>query len=100
MHKDKITDYPGKKISQLVQSKWDSNFSSKIEIVVGSGWVNGWYAQNLSYHLASRPKWKQKLEKYSDKGTVWIKGFNEIEKCSGILYKIKNLNDVCMFKNK
>ena len=100
MHKDKRTDYPGKKISQLVQSKWDSNFSSKIEIVVGSGWVNGWYAQNLSYHLASRPKWKQKLEKYSDKGTVWIKGFNEIEKCSGILYKIQNMNDVCMFKNK
>ena len=46
---NKRTDYPGKKISQVVQTQWDSNFSDKITIVVGSGWINGWYAQNLSY---------------------------------------------------
>ena len=58
---NKRTDYPGKKISQIVQTQWNNNFSNKIEIVVGYGWVDGgWYAGNLSYHLKSRPKWTPK----------------------------------------
>ena len=48
---DERTDYPGKKISQIVQTQWKNNFSNEIEIVVGYGWKDGWYAKNLSYHL-------------------------------------------------
>ena len=98
--KNERTDYPGKKISEIVQNQWKNNFSNKIEIVVGEGWVNGWYAQNLSYHLKSRPLWKMKLEKYNNKGTVWIRGLNEINNCSGVFYKIKPYNDICMFGDK
>ncbi len=95
------TDYPGRKVSKIVQTQWDNNFSNEIEIAVGYGWIDGWYAQNLSYHLKSRPNWKAKLKTYSkEKGTVWIKGFNEIKNCPGILYKIENLNDICMLGNK
>ena len=82
---NKRTDYPGKKISQIVQTQWDNNFSNKIEIVVGSGWINGrWYAGNLSYHLESRPKWKTKLENKPNIGTILIQGFNEINDCVGV----------------
>ena len=42
----KRTDYPGKEISNLVQRRWDRNFSNDISIVVG----DEWYAGNLSYH--------------------------------------------------
>ena len=98
---DQRTDYPGKKVSKIVQTQWERNFSNEIEIVVGYGWIDGWYAQNLSYYLKSRPRWKSKLEIYSkEKGTVWIKGFNEINNCPGILYKIENLNDICMLGKK
>jgi len=95
------TDYPGKKISQIVQTQWDNNFSNKIEMVVGYGWINGgWYAGNLSYHLESRPKWKIKLEKKQNTGTIRIQGFNEINDCAGILYQIEPFNDICMFGKK
>ena len=95
---NKRTDYPGKKISQIVQTQWDNNFSNKIEIVVGSGWINGrWYAGNLSYHLESRPRWKTKLENKSNIGTILIQGFNEINNCAGVLYQIEPFNDICMF---
>ena len=95
---NKRTDYPGKKISQIVQTQWDNNFSNKIEIVVGSGWINGrWYAGNLSYHLESRPKWKTKLENKPNIGTILIQGFNEINDCAGVLYQIEPFNDICMF---
>jgi len=97
---DKRTDYPGKKISQKIQKQWDNNFSNKIEIVVGYGWIYGWYAQNLSYHLDSRPKWKPKLDKNINVGTIWIKSFNEINNCEGVLYQIKPYNDVCMVGKK
>ncbi len=97
---DKRTDYPGKKISQIVQTQWENNFSNKIEIVVGYGWIYGWYAQNLSYHLESRPKWKMKLEKKPNVGTVWIKRFNEINDCAGVLYQIEPFNDICMVGKK
>ena len=97
----KRTNYPGKQISQMVQTQWENNFSNKIEIVVGYGWVNGgWYAGNLSYHLESRPKWKMKLEKKPTIGTIWIQGFNEINDCTGVLYQIESFNDICMFGKK
>jgi hypothetical protein len=51
--KDKRTDYHGKEIAQLIQTKWDNTFSNEIEIVFG----NIWDAGNLSYHLKSKPKW-------------------------------------------
>ena len=36
-----------------VQKKWDQEFNSSINVVLGNEWVAG----NLSYHLKSRPKW-------------------------------------------
>ena len=69
--------------------------------VVGDGWVNGgWYAGNLSYHLKSRPKFRTKLEKNPNVGTVLIKGFSEINDCSGVFFQITPFNDICMFGNK
>jgi hypothetical protein len=95
------TDYPGREISETVQSKWESNFSNKIEVVVGYGWINGgWFAGNLSYHLESRPKWKTELKDEINVGTIWIQGFNKIDNCKGILYQVKPLNDICMFGKK
>ena len=63
-----------------------NNFSNKIEMVVGYGWINGWYAQNLSYHLQSRPQWKMELESETNTGTIWIYGgkmskFSQLGKC-------------------
>ena len=98
--KNERTDYPGKKISQLVQTQWENNFSNEIDIVVGYGWINGWYAQNLSYHLKTRPKWKTKIENESKIGTIWIQGFNKMNNCTGVLFQIKPLNDICMFGKK
>ena len=54
----KRTDYPGKEISNLVQRRWDRNFTNNISIVVG----DEWYAGNLSYHLKSRPTWYNTIE--------------------------------------
>ncbi|MDC0052141.1 hypothetical protein OAJ47_00730, partial [bacterium] len=101
LEENKRTDYPGKKISLIVQSKWDSNFSNKIEEVVGDGWVNGgWYAGNLSYHLDSRPKLRGELTNKLDVGTVLIKGINEINDCGGFFFQIKPFNDLCLFGKK
>ena len=50
---DKRTDYPGKKIAEIAQKKWNDNYKSKISFVAGDEWVAG----NLSYHLESRPIW-------------------------------------------
>ena len=99
--KNQRTDYPGREISQKIQSKWESNFSNKIEVVVGYGWIDGgWYAGNLSYHLESRPKWKTELEDEINIGTVLIQGFNKINNCKGVLYQIEPFNDICMFGKK
>ena len=54
----KRTDYPGKEIANLVQRRWDRNFSNEISIVVG----DEWYAGNLSYHLRTRPTWYNTIE--------------------------------------
>tara|TARA_Y100000590_G_scaffold257261_1_gene288938 strand:+ start:3117 stop:4505 length:1389 start_codon:yes stop_codon:yes gene_type:complete len=94
------TDYPGKKIAQIINEEWKKNFSGPIKIAVGFGWIDGWYAQNLSYHLKERPIWKDKLKNEPTVGTVWIRGYNEIKDCVGILYKIKPYNDVCMLGKK
>ena len=51
--KGQRTDYHGKEIAQLIQTKWDNTFSNEIEIVFG----NIWDAGNLSYHLKSKPEW-------------------------------------------
>jgi len=98
--KDKRTDYPGKKISLIVQTQWDNNFSNNIEQVVGFGWIDGWFAQNLSYHLPARPKWVTQAGSEPNIGIVWIKDFNKINECNGVLYQIKNFNDICMFGKK
>ena len=55
---DKRTDYPGKRISKIVQEKWENNFTNKIKLVGG----NEWHGGNLSYHLKSRPTWDNILE--------------------------------------
>ena len=65
------------------------------------GWVNGgWYAGNLSYHLSTRPLVRYKLKNEILKGTILIRGFNEIKDCKGHKFQIVNFNDVCMLGNK
>ena len=100
---DKRTDYPGKKISQMVQEKWDSNFINKIGLVAGDEWHGG----NLSYHLASRPKWDNILEdsknisvKNIDGGFVIIGDADTLsEICAGVFFKIER-QGICMAGKK
>ena len=76
---DKRTDYPGKRIAQIVQEKWQDNFENNIGLVGGDEWHGG----NLSYHLKSRPKWL---------------GAKEIP-CSGVCgKKFDGVNYMYMFK--
>ena len=100
---DKRTDYPGKKVSQIVQERWDSNFSNKIGLVAGDEWYGG----NLSYHLKSRPLWDNILE---DEKTISLEeiegGFVIIAKpdilseiCIGIFFKVEN-EGICMVGKK
>ena len=100
---DKRTDYPGKKISQAVQKKWENNFSNKISIVGG----NEWHAGNLSYHLKSRPSWDNIFEtgevispKNNQDGFVLI-GEKDILSiiCNGVFFKIEG-QGICMIGKK
>ena len=97
----KRTDYPGKEISDLVQRKWDRNFSNQIMFVVGDEWSAG----NLSYHLDSRPKWFNTLEdqvsKISTKGGIVYTGNPKILKeiCPGVFGTIKPYG-YCMIGKK
>ena len=97
----KRTDYPGKEISDLVQRKWDRNFSNQILFVVG----DEWYAGNLSYHLISRPKWFNTLEnqvsKINIKGGIVYTGNPKILKeiCPGVYGTIKPVG-YCMIGKK
>tara|TARA_Y100001958_G_C21220845_1_gene546206 strand:+ start:737 stop:2110 length:1374 start_codon:yes stop_codon:yes gene_type:complete len=97
----KRTDYPGKEISNLVQRKWDRNFSNQIMFVVGDEWSAG----NLSYHLDSRPKWFNTLEdqvsKISTKGGIVYTGNPKIleEICPGVFGTIKPYG-YCMIGKK
>ena len=98
---DKRTDYPGKEIARLVENRWDKNFSNTIGIVVGDEWFGG----NLSYHLSSRPKWLNKLDKNlknlgTGDGVIYTgnpKVLKEI--CPGIFGTIKPIG-ICMIGSK
>ncbi len=78
----KRTDYPGREIADLVQRKWDNNFSNEINVVVGDEWAAG----NLSYHLVSRPKWFKTLE-----------GYKNLKELGGVVYagNPKILKKIC-----
>ncbi len=100
-NKFKRTDYPGKEISDLVQRRWDKNFSNNISIVVG----DEWYAGNLSYHLDSRPTWFNTIEDNlslitSDTGVVYTGNPKILKKfCPGIYGTIKPIG-ICMIGAK
>jgi len=100
---DKRTDYPGKRISQIVQEKWENNFTNKIKLVGGDEWHGG----NLSYHLKSRPKWDNILEakktiplKDIEGGFVLIGNADILLKvCSGIFLEVET-QGICMMGKK
>ena len=96
---NKRTDYPGKEIADLIQNRWNKNFSNEIVIVVG----NEWHAGNLSYHLQSRPIWfNEKIPKFFkyNGGVIYVGNKNSLKQtCSGIFVSIKDLR-VCMVGNK
>jgi 4-amino-4-deoxy-L-arabinose transferase-like glycosyltransferase len=78
--KGQKTDYPGKEIAQLIQTKWDNTFSNEIEIVFG----NIWDAGNLSYHLKSKPEWTggwwhgtKEIPENTDGGIIVIGDYDE-----------------------
>ena len=81
--KNKRTDYAGKEIAELVERRWNKNFSNEIMYVIG----DEWHAGNLSYHLPSRPKWFESI-----KGTV-----NQLDPNVGIVYtcNAEILKQVC-----
>ena len=97
----KRTDYPGREISDLVQRRWDKNFSNDISIVVG----DEWYAGNLSYHLSSRPIWFNTIENdlssiTSNTGVIYTGNPNILKKfCPGIYGTIKPIG-ICMIGAK
>ena len=97
----KRTDYPGREISDLVQRRWDKNFSNDISIVVG----DEWYAGNLSYHLSSRPTWFNTIENdlssvTSNTGVIYTGNPNILKKfCPGIYGTIKPIG-ICMIGAK
>ena len=97
----KRTDYPGKEISDLVQRRWDRNFTNNISIVVG----DEWYAGNLSYHLSSRPIWFNTIENNlssinSNTGVIYTGNPDILKKfCPGIYGTIKPIG-ICMIGAK
>ena len=100
---DKKINYPGKEISELVQKKWDENFTNRIGLVGGDEWHGG----NLSYHLKSRPRWDNIFEGKGDivlnndeDGFILIGDFNILENiCKGVFVKIEN-QGICMIGKK
>ena len=98
---DKRTDYPGKEIARLVQNKWDDNFRNEIKIVIG----DEWFAGNLSYHLNSRPKWKNSLKNEastiaSSEGVIYVGNPQILKKiCPGVFGAIKPVG-YCMIGQK
>jgi hypothetical protein len=75
---NKRTDYFGKEIADLVERRWNKNFSNEIMYVVG----DEWFAGNLSYHLSSRPKWflelKNKVNSLDPNGGIIYVGNPEV----------------------
>ena len=113
--KGQRTDYPGKEIAQLIQTKWDNTFSNEIEMVFG----NAWEAGNLSYHLKSKPKWiggwwhgTKEIPENTDGGIIVIGDYDEnipVNKVCAIsntlphilLLQLKYFNhNVCMIGKK
>jgi 4-amino-4-deoxy-L-arabinose transferase-like glycosyltransferase len=113
--KGQRTDYPGKEIAQLIQTKWDNTFSNEIEIVFG----NIWSAGNLSYHLKSNPEWTgglwhgtKEIPENTDGGIIVIGDYDEnipVNKVCAIsntlphilLLQLKYFNhNVCMIGKK
>ncbi len=97
---DKRTDYPGKEIARLVQERWDKNFSNEIAIVVGDEWSGG----NLSYHLESRPRWINSLDKLKNinvnGGVIYVGNPDILKKvCPGIYGTIRPVG-ICMIGRK
>ena len=98
--KNKRTDYPGREIAQLVESRWYKNFSNEIKYVIG----DEWHAGNLSYHISSRPIWfnsiKDKIDKLDKDGGVVYTGNADVLKqvCPGVYGKIKK-QGFCMIGN-
>ena len=87
----KRTDFPGKEIANLVQTKWDNNFINEIKIVVGDEWSAG----NLSYHLYSRPTWINDLQNRTsnitdDQGVIYTGNPKILKKiCPGVFGTIR-----------
>ncbi len=98
--KNKRTDYPGREIAELVESRWYKNFSNEIKYVVG----DEWHAGNLSYHISSRPIWfssiKDMVDKLDKEGGVVYTGNADVLKqvCPGVYGKIKK-QGFCMIGN-
>ena len=101
LKKDKRTDFPGKEIAYLVQSKWDNNFSNRIAVIVG----DEWFAGNLSYHLSSRPQWHNSLSQnyFSTEkagGVIYVGNPKIMKKiCPGVFGTIKPVG-ICMIGTK
>ena len=97
----KRTDYPGKEIARLVQSKWDNNFYNQIKLVIGDEWSAG----NLSYHLPSRPVWIKELKKKAfnineNQGVIYTGNPKILKKiCPGVYGTIKPVG-YCMIGKK
>ncbi len=95
---NKRTDYPGKEIADLVERRWDKNFSNEIGHVIGDEWFGG----NLSYHLSSRPKWSNKLNPdiVNSEGVIYTGNAEVLKKvCPGIFGKIKS-QGICMIGSR
>ena len=96
---NKRTDYAGKEIADLVQRKWDKNYTNEIGFVVGDEWFGG----NLSYHLESRPIWFNELNPSlinSHKGVIYTGNSKVLEKiCPGVFGSIQK-QGICMIGNK
>jgi len=105
---NKRTDYPGAKIAQEIQEKWDNYFINKIVLVGGDEWYGG----NLSYHLKSRPQWdnilaNKKTVSYKNiEGGILLVGEEDIlsKICSEIYHQLNispgNTRGVCMIGKK
>ena len=96
---NKRTDYPGQEIADLVQRRWDRNYTNKIGFVIGDEWFGG----NLSYHLKSRPIWFNELDPSlikSDKGVIYTGNAKVLKKiCPGVFGSIRK-QGICMIGNK
>jgi len=100
---NKRTDYSGEENAKIIQTKWNNNFSNKIESVIG----DEWYAGNLSYHLQSKPKWYSYSAAFIDKSyeefidQIGKAGFIIVNgDCSYGISFIVDGSKICMSGNK